>query len=83
MKLYEIIGSIVILASLFSSLGFSGEFCYQETANVSSECGGLDTGSYGFGFSDLTYNYQSFYINYTKPSEAISSSLWQVHEGDE
>ncbi len=50
-------------------------WCYQETANVSTVCGGLDTGSYG-----LEGYY--FYINYTKPAGATNNSNWQVKHAD-
>lgn len=54
------------------STGFSQ--CYQEFANVSTACGGLATGVYA-----VINNY--FYINYTKPSTAMSDALWQVKYG--
>ncbi len=80
-------------------------FCYQETANVSTSCGGLSTGTYGFsagstwfypasnGTNCMDGNWSSYdmaanaqtsnmYINYTKPSRAVSSSFWQVKDGD-
>ncbi len=78
---------------------FSGEWCYQETANVSTACGGLDTGNYSCqGTWDaiqicenaFNENYNDYaegdandailYINYTKPSNALSSSLWKVKD---
>ena len=49
-------------------------FCYQETANVSTVCGGLDTGNY------VVAN-QYFYINYTKPVNTIRA-IWQVKHGN-
>ena len=52
----------------------ASSYCYQETANVSTICGGLDTGAYAF---DPNY----FYINYTKPATATNNSLWQVKHG--
>ena len=48
--------------------------CYQETANVSASCGGLNTGAYW----NETNN---FYINYTKP-ENFSQAVWKVRHGD-
>jgi hypothetical protein len=48
--------------------------CYQETANVSTACGGLATGTYS-----STANY--LYINYTKPTGATNLSLWKVKHG--
>ena len=64
----------LLILLLILSLGFS-DACYQETANVSTACGGLSTGSY----SDNTTSI--FYINYTKPSQTTNSSLWQVKHG--
>lgn len=72
--------------------------CYQESANVSTACGGLNTGNYsvvgdwtspenvtdgnwntlGHGGSSGINNF--IYINYTKPSYALNSSLWQVKD---
>lgn len=57
---------------LFSTIGTTE--CYQETANIATSCGGLSTGSY---FIDTT---KYFYINYTKPYNALSS-IWQVKFG--
>jgi len=51
------------------------EYCYQETANISTACGGLDTGKYWYT-TDTTTNYN--YINYSKPSFASNNSLWHV-----
>ena len=76
-------------------------YCYQEFANVSTSCGGLNTGKYScegdwlggnpcenifdgdfitFG-SSPTLDTGYFYVNYTKPVGAISSSLWRIKEG--
>jgi len=61
--------------------------CYQESTNTSNQTGidgGINcsilnyTGVYDAKNSE-TY---TLYINYTKPSDAISSSLWQVKFGD-
>lgn len=48
--------------------------CYQETANVSTSCGGLSTGTY---FYDTNY----LYINYSKPPVA-GNATWQVKHGN-
>jgi len=76
--------------------------CYQETANVSTGCGGLSTGKYyqngnwnlggdkviNGDWSDTEYDAASngniayYWINYTKPSTATDSSLWQVMDND-
>jgi len=45
--------------------------CYQESANVSTACGGLNTGYYS-----LSPYY--FYSTYAKPVGATKDSLWQV-----
>jgi hypothetical protein len=50
-------------------------YCYQETANISTSCGGLSTGIYDL----TTQNY--IYINYTKPENSMSTSKWQVKYG--
>ena len=81
--------------------------CFQETANVSTTCGGLGSGiysssgswyspEYGWGFPtgaiDGNWSTRSsgddecsgggdLYINYTIPSNSLSSSLWQVAMG--
>lgn len=71
--------------------------CYQETANVSTSCGGLATGSYStsgtwtngantYDGNWGNYGYASsgtayLYINYTKPIGATNLSLWQVKSG--
>lgn len=49
-------------------------FCYQETANQSTVCGGLGTGSYSVQQGYL-------YIDYTKPTNAQSPSIWQIKHG--
>jgi len=75
----------------------SNSWCYQESANVSTACGGLDTGSYNWtgifdaGFlatNALDGDWSSYakrvsfvpaiYINYSKPTNALNTSLWQV-----
>ncbi len=74
------------------------EICYQETANVTTACGGLDTGLYVFSglWQDEenltdgdwdTYGYGSvgsgtLSINYSKPANSLNTSLWQVKDGD-
>lgn len=51
-------------------------YCYQETANVSTTCGGVNTGVYGGAD-----NSGIVFMNYTKPSNALSNSLWNVKIG--
>jgi len=45
--------------------------CYQEFANVSTDCGGLNTGVYG-----VANNY--IFINYTIPTHANNGTIWTV-----
>jgi len=68
-------------------------YCYQETANISIICGGLNTGSYEFSeietnqFLSIDTNWSSGYdmltsgefidINYTKPLYS-QSAKWQI-----
>ena len=51
-------------------------YCYQETANASTSCGGLATGTYLANNSDPV-----FYVNYSKPTTAIDG-FWQVKHGE-
>jgi hypothetical protein len=53
-------------------------WCYQETANVSTGCGGLDTGAYNFT-DDGSEGYM--YINYTIPS-VIQDVVWSIKAGN-
>lgn len=65
-------------------------YCYQETANVSTSCGGLSTGSYtpttgyelfidGNWDNGVYTSTPNFIINYTIPSNAnLSQSIWQI-----
>lgn len=63
------------------TLQFDTSACYQETANYSTDCG-LDTGSYSSVFdNNIKYNYEIFLTNYSKPSDAINTSLWTVKHG--
>ncbi|MFH1641590.1 MAG: S8 family serine peptidase [Nanoarchaeota archaeon] len=76
---------------LFTSSVFAGEFCYQETANQATGCGGLSSGSYscsgsicpkvydGDWSSSTGGNTMIAYINYTIPENAVrSSTRWQI-----
>ena len=72
------------------------DWCYQETANVSTACGGLDSGSYFGGdddeWRDGNWSYLSdtitfdddVYVNYTKPNGASSDSKWiiAIYDGE-
>ncbi|MGV8168983.1 MAG: LamG-like jellyroll fold domain-containing protein [Candidatus Nanoarchaeia archaeon] len=72
--------------------GGAASLCYQESANVSTACGGLNTGAYNMGgwadpgiiidgnwSSGFAYcNGYHMYVNYSKPTNAQSTSMWQV-----
>lgn len=86
--------TVKCLGGCFSS---SYDFCYQESANVSTSCGGLSTGGYYVNVSEwvspvnlsdgnwstLSYSDTSsnFFINYTLPANARNGSIWQVKYG--
>jgi hypothetical protein len=77
--------------------------CYQESANVSTSCGGLDTGAYASAELDdiwvdiqyasdenwdtyIQHQYTTgggsyFWVNYTKPTGSLITSVWQVKDG--
>src|SRR3990167_9654336 len=59
-----------------SNVTITPTWCYQETANQSTSCGALSTGVYGDNTSNV------FYVNYTKPFGAQSSSLWNIRIGE-
>lgn len=52
--------------------------CYQESANVSTTCGGLSTGYYA-NYSQT--NQGIIFINYSKPLNALNSSMWRIKIG--
>lgn len=78
------------------SLDPISEWCYQESANVSTGCGGLNTGNYswdGASWTDLDHLFDGdwdtegygaishyLYINYTKPTNSTNESLWLTKE---
>ncbi len=80
--------AIAVLAA-HSSLAI---WCYQESANVSTSCGGLASGAYAWIglWTDKsnttdgdwnTYGYshnQYMYVNYSTPSFAQNTSLWMA-----
>ncbi len=98
--IYLGIGMVLIVGYLmFMSAEQTSSWCYQETANVSTVCGGLDSGSYiwehDWSSVDLIYdenwstsgNHNRFiesyddgtiYINYSKPINSTSTSIWQI-----
>ena len=57
------------------------QWCYQETSNVSTDCGGLSTGTYGW-YNNTDENFAHFYINYTKPVYSTNNSMWQIRFGN-
>lgn len=70
-SLLGLIGLIILLSTLSSSAPTSQ--CYQETANISTSCGGLSTGNY----SKIDYYW---YMNYSVPAAAFNAT-WQVKHG--
>ncbi|MFA5797010.1 MAG: LamG-like jellyroll fold domain-containing protein [Candidatus Woesearchaeota archaeon] len=81
----------------------NGGMCYQESANESTACGGLNTGTYAnestAGWNNLNYTIDgnwsttgdtgglagdsaTLYINYTKPSNSLDTSVWRVSNGN-
>ena len=69
--------SVLFVTVLSVGLVHASFWCYQETANVSTICGGLNNGSYSY-----VSNSPDQYINYTKPLSAVSSSIWQIKHGN-
>jgi hypothetical protein len=67
-------------------------WCYQETANVSTVCGGLDTGSYYqtveyTGWYDGNWStgdnlIGGYFVNYSKPTGSLNTSLWQIKDSN-
>ena len=89
------INLILILTFLSVSIEYvtaTTEWCFQETANISTSCGGLSTGTYRFTgdwsntvhLFDGLYNTQGtsltdssfFYINYSKPHGVSQSPTY-------
>jgi hypothetical protein len=81
-----IVGVIMLISAEQTS-----SWCYQETANVSTACGGYNTGTYNSTYTSEWWgamydgNWESMfrttgyaYINYTKPVNSTKESLWQV-----
>lgn len=75
MKLLLIL-SVFFLLSFTTVLSQNYQYCYQETANISTDCGGLNTGNYAFAN-------HLFYINYSKPTFANNlGSYWMFKHGN-
>lgn len=97
----KIILSLILGIFMFGMV--SATMCYQESANVATSCGGLNTGNYNSFSSSWFEGYEgniaydgnwdssarnqpgsgwaNFYINYSKPTGALSTSLWKVRYG--
>ena len=90
---------VILIITLFSVNLISATECYQEFANVSTACGGLDTGLYAnVGAWNVANTFANtidgswtttgpgqgnligtLYVNYTVPTGALSTSLWEVY----
>jgi len=70
------ISRYVNVTSLVMNLSGYNHSCFQESANVSTSCGGLSTGNYSISSYYL-------YINYSKPINALNSSLWVIKLGND
>jgi hypothetical protein len=84
---YKLLIFILAVILLVTNVSASITWCYQETANVSTSCGGLDTGYYYDSTSVLGHDgdwathpgdMQTFSVVYHKPLTALSTSLWQT-----
>ena len=91
-RMRKILAISLFLFFCMVSSGFSF-WCYQETPNVATFCGGLSTGNFsGSTYTDYQVNdgewgtssSQTAMLNitYSKPSGANSSSLWKVGDGN-
>lgn len=97
-KIISIYYKANVTSAVFNVSGFMGttnqSLCFQESANVSTTCGGLNSGVYANGSvypgessSPVQYIYDEnystsaradVYINYSKPSYATNNVLWQI-----
>jgi hypothetical protein len=68
---------LILFGFSLSFIVFAGlqDLCYQETANLSNDCGGLATGKYGYNASFYLY------VNYSKPLASLNSSIYQYKVG--
>lgn len=67
-------------------------WCDQGLANISTSCGGINTGNYsvgGFNLTNVTDNdwntysngdTTNFYVNYSKPPYSSNNSLWEIKD---
>lgn len=67
-----------IINASFNITGYvsSNGSCYQESANVSTSCGGLNTGEYGTVSTGVTK--ERLLINYSIPQNNTFSAKWTV-----
>ena len=56
-------------------------WCYQETANISTACGGLSTGRYDILTTDANSVYNGVNITYDIPDKVTNLS-WMIREGN-
>lgn len=72
---------VTIALLILLSIDISHGYCYQETANISTVCGGLNTGAYGEYNPNSRFFPAYIYINYTIPYNATNNSVWQIEHG--
>jgi len=85
MKLNSIFLFAILAFALMPYFSFAStvNMCYQETATTSTYCGGLNTGTYFTTVEAATYGPFYLYINYTKPTNSLNTSLWTVKHGNQ
>ena len=49
-------------------------YCFQETANISTICGGLDTGEYNVIITNADHGFD-YYVNYTIPANVVDAII--------
>ena len=78
-KLLIGIFGILLLVSVIHAT----DFCYQETANVSTVCGGLDTGSYSFTsegeWYQPEYTYDGDWDTFGSHSSGVGQSVMYIN----
>lgn len=77
---------------LNDSVEYVDGWCYQETANESTTCGGLSSGKFDSpsnytnaidgNWSTYVSSPFNMTINYTKPNMNLNISIWQVYYGE-
>jgi hypothetical protein len=71
---------IIVLVALISSVTATN-WCYQESANVATSCGGLSTGTYRNGSYTSIQYYAYVNVTYTKPPNVNNNSKWMIKHG--